>query len=896
MDDCLKLCRKSVSEQAQLTFIDDDRETLVARRESEPEAACDCGHLPLQKSYTIATTNLAEFSYSPGENQVNISPRTAKSRYDLSRERTLNSTGSTAREAREDLALDPRTDSLCTAKISCHSCRNRINSCGSTINECRPAPSYKIVQKEYQAFSENDTSIPHQRTVQTSTEIKTQQPLSLSHEREKHNVPSEVQEKLTSSVESVKHSFSLDIWLRLAIWWLVKSRSVFVLLAQGSDKRRGTDTSQQSNGWHSTVSAGQAFTDLLKSSWILEEIVLIRTADQDHSYLSIRKMIRDLSMSLHNDFQERREVDPNAASFERCNPLKYDLHLLESFEQIVEAEESIPAAIDDPDSARRWFEIDQDNAGMQHEKVLFRTFVNAQLGTRSNRSKSSSAPYMLLLWTAADSCDMFISLCNHRGSVNLSRKVAAGDLEKYKAGDDPTLFLINFPAQEAEIKFLSPQDAAGFFLQPLVFFSALKKIEPRPGELAIYQTALSTYSEPFPPALHGEVRPGNMMSSATSACGLRVYESTPDKCWKTTRRLVINTPPDSSKPECVSHWLPADQIKIVAEGTKVTVRWSDCGRLIKKELGNRLFHYSYIYKADDPNRKIDLNFRSPSDAQDFENCLLLPTELPPQVTTKLVIPSAFQDIRICCLEDVDEPNQRYHSVALTKKSPKGPHTTKIYYVYRDLDWILSHKDGTPSIIDFPSLQTSHYLSTMPRLQGKPNESDPTPEFSDVESNFREAHVELGCDHDRRNFMHCLTGWTLKFFRPLSKLHLVETGRLFMNPKEQYKGVSVQIWEKAAEEGPPLMQLAVRIGEGKQLPWITSSLLNARCKSEHSSMSYSVDFPTLLLKRGVEVDTKHMTATTRGCTKEESINRKQWKMMLTFVNTERKCIFPVGRVI
>ena len=791
------------------------------------------------------------------------------------------------------MTLDSHPDSACTAKNSCHGCLDRMNSHGSIRDECRFTPSFKSIQKEHQALPEGEPSISHQRPLQTLTETKTQQPLGLPQEREKHNVPSEVQEYFTRSVESVKPPLSLEIWLRLAIWWLVKSRSIFDLLAQSEVKRRGTDTSQQSNRWHSTVSAGQAFTDLHKSSWILEEIVLVRTADEDLLYLSIRKMIKDLSVSLHNDFQESRNVDRNSESFERRSLLKYDLHLLESFEQQVEAEESIPAAIDDPDSAHRWFEIDQDNAGMQHEKVLFRTFVNAQLGKRSNRSKSPSAPYMLLLWTAADSCDMFISLCNHRGSVNLSRKVAAGDLEKYEAGDDPTLFSIKFPAQEAEIKFLSPQDAAGFFTQPLVFFAALKKIEPCPGELAIYQTALSTYNEPRPPAIDGNVRPSSLVSSTTSACGLKVYESLPDKCWRTTRRLVINAPPDSTKPECISHWLPADQIKMVVEGTKVTVRWSDCGRLIKKELGNRLFHYSYIYKADDPNRKIDLDFRSPSDAQEFGDCLLLPTEMSPQVTTKLVIPSAFQDIRICRLEDVDEPDQQYHSMALTKKNPKGPHTTEIYYVYRDIDWILSHKNGTPSIIDFPSLQTSHYLSTMPRLQGMPNASDPTPEFSDVQSIFKEAHFELGCDHDLRRFMHCLTGWTLKFFRPLSKFHLVERGHLFMNPKEQYKGVCVQLWEKAAEEGPPRMQLAVRLGE-ERVPWITASLLNVSCRSEHSSMSYNVEFPNLLLKRGVEVDTKHMTATTRGGTKEDLTNRKQWKMTLTFVNTERKFILPVER--
>ena len=298
------------------------------------------------------------------------------------------------------------------------------------------------------------------------------------------------------------------------------------------------------------------------------------------------------------------------------------------------------------------------------------------------------------------------------------------------------------------------------------------------------------------------------------------------------------------------------------------------------------YHYSYIYKADEPNRKIDLEFSSASDAQNFEKCLLLPTEMPPQVTTKLDILSDFQDVRISRLEDVDEPDQQYHSITLYKKNPKGPHTTEIFYAYRDLDWIFSTKSGTPSIIHFPSLRTSHYVSTMPRLPGMPNASDRIPEFSDVELDSREAHFELGCDHDLKKFMYGLTGWKLTFSRPLAKLHL-ETGHFPRNQKEQYKGVSVQLWEKASEEGQPRIQLAVRLGEKKKEPWITASLVEARCRSEHSIMSYNVEFPTLLLMRGVEVDIKHMTAATRSDAKAEATNKKQWKTTLTFVNTERK---------
>lgn len=723
----------------------------------------------------------------------------------------------------------------------------------------------------------------------------------LSQKRERHNVSSGVHDLFRRSAESVQTHTSVEVerWLRLAIWWLVKSRIISHILATNEVKRRGTDASQHQNRWHSTVSAEQAYTDLLKSSWILEEIVLAGATEEDLSYVSVRKMVKDLSASLHNELLESRNSSQGFEPIDGNVLLKYDLHLLESFEQTIEAEENVPEAMDDPITALRWFEIDQDNAGMQNEKVLFRTFVNAQLGSRSGRSKSPSAPYMLLVWTAADECDIFVSLCNHRGSVNLSRKLVAEDLEKYEAGDDPTLFSIKFPTQEAEIKFLSHEDAAGFFAQPKISFAALERIKPRSGELAICHTSLSTYSDSSPRAFSRDGKAKTMASSETSSCGLRIYESMPDKCWKTTRRLVVNTPPDSTKPECVSHWLPVDRIKMVVEGTKVTVRWSDCGHLTKKDLGNFAFQYSYIYKADEPNRKIDLEFRSASEAQRFENCLLLPTEMPPQVTTKVEIPSAFQDVRIYRLFDVDEPDRGYHSIALCKKNPKGPHSTEIYYVYRDLDWVLSTKNGTLSIIDFPSLQISHYVSTIPRLQYQPNASDPSPEFSDVVEKHKAAHFELGCDHDLKRFMHGLTGWTLIFFRPLAKLHLVEPGHLLKNPKEQYRNVHVQLWQKPAEEGQPQIQLAVRLGDEtttKDGCWITASLFEAHCKSEHSSMSYNVEFQALLLRRGGEVDTKYMAATTRR-PKEQAASKKGWKTTLTFGNTERELFFfPPSRCI
>ncbi len=48
-------------------------------------------------------------------------------------------------------------------------------------------------------------------------------------------------------------------------------------------------------------------------------------------------------------------------------------------------------------------------------------FVDAELGPKDERSKSLGAPYMLLLWTKKEESETFVSLCNQRRTLNLSR-------------------------------------------------------------------------------------------------------------------------------------------------------------------------------------------------------------------------------------------------------------------------------------------------------------------------------------------------------------------------------------------------------------------------------------------------------------------------------------------
>lgn len=718
--------------------------------------------------------------------------------------------------------------------------------------------------------------------IPSSTTIE---PLNLPIYRQRHNASPELRAEFLKSYESVKDVLTTETWLRLATWWLVKSRIVSRILSESDISRQRAGVLQPRSDWEKSISSEQAYIDLLKSSWILEDIVLSNAVDNQLAHNRLRRIIKDLAQSLDRDLDRYRTAQyPDQPP--KCD--RQDLDLLESFEQMVEAPDNVPNAMDDPASAHRWLEIDQDNAGSEWERVQIRTFVNAQLGSRTDRSKSSTAPYLLLLWTKADECDLLISLCNHRGTVNLSRELNAEDLSRYEDAKDHMPLMIDFPSQEAEIMFLSPKDMSDFFILPKQFFAAMKDRGPRSGELAIYQASVSAYSDYSQPLASGQQLSPSIAAGKFSSCGLKLYESLPDKCWKATRRLVISSPPHGKDPKCVSHWLPLSNVRISVEGAKATVIWSGCDHLEKTRGHNYDYHYSYIYKSEQPNRRITLNFRDEQEVRHFRDFLLTLTEVPPYVETKVEIPSAFHNTRIYRLFDVDEPDRQYHAVSSTRSTPKGPHMTELYYTYRDLDWDFEVKNGGLNTIKFPGLRAAHYLSTVSRLNYEPRPTDCDPQFKGVTEVIRTAKLELDCDHDVKNVMFGLTGWTLKFFRTLPKIALIDSSPLLYKSRTTYKEVYVQIWEKAAEEGPSRIQFAVRLDSEARDRWITASFPG----SKYSSEARTAEVSGLSIRRGNEVDIKHMSAVRRDLG-EQVKDKNKWRIILTFEEREREYISLSG---
>lgn len=69
----------------------------------------------------------------------------------------------------------------------------------------------------------------------------------------------------------------------------------------------------------------------------------------------------------------------------------------------------------------RWITVEQEDAGEEDERVLFRTFVNAGIGGKRYRMKTKGAPYMLLLSTKEGESEPKVTILNQSGTLFLQR-------------------------------------------------------------------------------------------------------------------------------------------------------------------------------------------------------------------------------------------------------------------------------------------------------------------------------------------------------------------------------------------------------------------------------------------------------------------------------------------
>ena len=495
-------------------------------------------------------------------------------------------------------------------------------------------------------------------------------------------------------------------------------------------------------------------------------------------------------------------------------------------------------------------------------------------GIRNQREKPTSAPYLLLLWTARGQSGINVSLCNHRGTLNLSRRLVLEDIEGYDAeAPAPLVLTLVFDEWDAEICFLTSSDYHSFLELPSRFFAKEQRDlrDPRTGEMAICQSSLISCHDKSRRVSHERPRDVNWKAGRTSSCGLILFETATNSAWETTRRLVVFSPPD-----------PTIQVQIVLQDQDVILKWSDYQQVRRHKTDTRedrptdpTLSYTYNYDPEHPNRELYLKFINPAAAKKFEVTLLLPTEIPDRVKLLLYernIQTA-QEIRVYQLDGEDSSNIDAFAISLTNK--QNIHMTTTRYVYRDLDWILEC-DATNKIT-FPRLTAPMYNANPSRMPYAPQINDKAPEFKGVTQGVGALEIETSCQHSISRIMQALTGWKLIANARALK---VETPARYGS--QTHKGASLQLWQMKSQSSQYLVQLAIRLDEPSTEHWVTAPLPD--------SLNHAVKRNTLMLthlkiRRGYEMDSSEMTATAHD--EDSKAPAPKSKVVIHFIDAESR---------
>ena len=580
----------------------------------------------------------------------------------------------------------------------------------------------------------------------------------------------------------------------------------------------------------------------------------------------MRVMLRNISDSVNIELINRRVEMSESRLFGDDAILQQNLGFYERFMQPMEDPKRLPDAVDDLEDPHRWLTPDLEHSGDQGEVCLFRTFVNAQIGPKGSRMKSSDLPYMLVLWCLAGRSEIVVSLLNQHKTINLFRNLTAEDIKRHEGDMEPREgFRIEFPSQDTVVKFLSLADQNEFLDYSRKYFEDIERRRPLPGEFFAFRDGLRSCKLRNPSTTSGHTFQEPLLE-ASAPCEITLYGLIPDKVWKTTRRLVISSSPATRNRWCFSRWLPLHKVQVQENGRQVSLIWSDCDHLERTTDGRYISHWSYVWKPDQPNRILELEFDGLEAAGYFVNCILRPYETPyatpyVKLAAQYASPSAAQEVQIYDLCDINETGGKgYNAVVFVRREPSVNYSCDVYFVHRDFDF--DFKDTTKYLIEFPNLPTPQYTSDKTDFIYEPKQEDgDNPNLADVELLLSSSSFAFDSHEDRVKVIEHLVGWKLTFCRQALAVHLKVRGHLL---SESHERLLVSIWEKTLpQESSSRHVLAMRSSRkrGGAPPWITAQLSGLVSIKEAGRKS-KVVLSNLAFRRGDMIDSGEMSATGR----------------------------------
>ncbi|KAF8244449.1 hypothetical protein K440DRAFT_663480, partial [Wilcoxina mikolae CBS 423.85] len=401
-------------------------------------------------------------------------------------------------------------------------------------------------------------------------------------------------------------------WLRTATWWILKSRNIVNMQTQ-----RAPHESTISSG-NPHMSLRQAYADLLKSTWMVYDVILgderLCSSVTDENRKLFYNLVEATSDD-HTGFRSSRE----AGSYEII-PGRQNLRIWEQLQPMEEAFETQDIDLNPSLDPGRWITCDAKDAGAEDERVLFRAFVNAAIGVRALRVRSRGAPYICVLWTKGGESEPKITLCNQSGSLNLCRDVTLNDIVPLSgiSENTPQPLDLSFPGMPISIEFLTIGDVHLFMSIAKRFFDGVRGREPQAHENLTFRCVVDTFEQ---------LDPGNANSLVPKeefdSCELRLYEKAGSEGWNSTRRLVISSSANDPNPWSMSNFLPLSRVQLSCdEGRFVKVKWSNCCQRTQDTGGTKVPKISYVYNQHEPNMCLRFSFLSVSEAEQFQSSIL----------------------------------------------------------------------------------------------------------------------------------------------------------------------------------------------------------------------------------------------------------------------------------
>ena len=98
---------------------------------------------------------------------------------------------------------------------------------------------------------------------------------------------------------------------------------------------------------------------------------------------------------------------------------------------------------------------------------------------------------------------------------------------------------------------------------------------------------------------------------------LRLYELVATDLHRTTRRLAFLLGEHHGLDEEKEFWMPLCDIAVVRREARVIISWSDCNHRVSHETVNGITPHSRVYRRQEPNNTLLINFATEADARDF---------------------------------------------------------------------------------------------------------------------------------------------------------------------------------------------------------------------------------------------------------------------------------------